>query len=123
MATLYVKTPNGTQYSMNLAYIKSDAGSKAENGWSYLPNGVIIQWGEVSTHNNYMRIITFNISYTSRDTYKVTAVAVPNSADGRMCCRVDDGETYADGTHCSFIVKSASNGNVNTWLNWMSVGY
>ena len=46
MATLYVKTPGGTQVSVNLATMNIESDLQ-ENGWCKLPNGLIIQWPEL----------------------------------------------------------------------------
>ena len=45
MATLHVKTPNGTQYDLDLDMIKASTGSLTTNGYATFPNGCIIQWG------------------------------------------------------------------------------
>ena len=45
MATLYVKTPGGTQVSVNLATMNIESDLQ-QNGWCKLPNGLIIQWTE-----------------------------------------------------------------------------
>ena len=48
MATLYVKTPNGTQYSIDLTKINSGGGSAATNGYALMNNGCMLQWGASS---------------------------------------------------------------------------
>ena len=46
MATLYVKTPNGTQYSIDLTKVNSGGGSAATNGYALMNNGCTLQWGK-----------------------------------------------------------------------------
>ena len=54
MAVLHVKSPNGTDYNMNLNNLASNSGGIGGQGWAPLPNGVIIQWGASSQDQDYM---------------------------------------------------------------------
>ena len=66
MATLYVKTPNGTQYSIDLTKINSGGGSAAANGYALLPNGCFIQWGKYTPSAAGSNItVTFTTSFST----------------------------------------------------------
>ena len=43
MAYIYAKSPNGTTQSINIDTMNI-TGSLVSNGWTKLPNGLIIQW-------------------------------------------------------------------------------
>ena len=60
MAYLYVKTPNGTQYSINLTTVNSGGGSAAANGYLYFNNGCILQWGNVTDSNEKSWPVNFS---------------------------------------------------------------
>lgn len=48
MAILYVKSPNGTGHSVNLVTIDTNSGSPTQQGWCYLPIGIVMQWNALS---------------------------------------------------------------------------
>ena len=50
MAILHVKTPNGTTKDVNLETMNIESDLQ-QNGWCKLPNGLIIQWTDVTTGN------------------------------------------------------------------------
>lgn len=84
--------------------------STAINGYTKLPNGIIIQWGTRSIDNSGM-LTTFPITF-------------PNSCLLCLCNLVDSGTTFTNVwsvTKSNFYVKHFYDG----WLNvsWIAVGY
>ena len=80
MATLYVKTPNGTQYSIDLTKINSGGGSAAANGYALMNNGCMLQWGrKTSTTDSY---VNFPVTFSS--VYAIAAVGNSTAYDTRV---------------------------------------
>ena len=79
MATLYVKTPNGTQYSIDLTKVNSGGGSSSTNGYALLPNGCMIQWGTMAKQTSNSTVsVTFPTSFTSA----AYAITLQNTGTG-----------------------------------------
>lgn len=65
MAKLYATSPNGTSYNMNLYNLANDSGLIGGQGWTPLPNGMIIQWGASVQDADYMFRGYLNIGATA----------------------------------------------------------
>ena len=64
MAILHVKSPNGTTYNMTIV-TSGTTESLDTTGWCRLPNGLIIQWTDVTTGNGGWFDWWFPIVFTS----------------------------------------------------------
>jgi len=54
MAMLYAKSPDGTAHALNLYNLAKDSGYIGGQGWTPLPNGMILQWGSTVQDSDYM---------------------------------------------------------------------
>lgn len=64
MATLYAYSPNGTQATLDYT-IMGFTQSLQQNGWSKLPNGLILQWRSGMISTGEFTIIYFPINFTN----------------------------------------------------------
>ena len=119
-------THSGTETFSGTLNLKTS--SKSTNGYTYLPNDVIIQWGKVvigtSSSTNVGAAVTFPISFPS-GALSVTANTTTryfNSADGftAVCACTNQSKTgftlYIDSDNAESLT-------VEQTVNWMAIGY
>lgn len=84
----------------------------AANGYTYLPNGLLLQWGSVVANNSTGGNVTFQVAYTT-NAFTYTAIA---SSSGASPC-------FIAGVNNTVIqVRTASTGNPGATAYWSSIG-
>lgn len=89
--------------------------SKSGNGYVKLGNGIIIQWGKVTTTGD-SRSIVLPTAFGGADTWRMTVTPI-NSNSGTLYNVSINNRTS---TGCNLL----TGGNVsNVWLTWIAIGY
>jgi hypothetical protein len=86
--------------------------SKNITGYSYLPNGMIVQWGRQYVGNNVRSTVTLPIAFTT-----TASVAASSNLDS-VNNWASTGGYYIDTGHIG--LWSA---NFNAEVNWIAIGY
>ena len=127
MAVLHVKSPNGTSYNMNLDCIKSDSGSKAQNGYAYFPSGILIQWGLGYGGSNIGASCQFPIRFPSASMSCSCTTIDGWLINGGGASMMYGSTTFPDPeeNNTSFLLNAARGDGVNVTIafHWMAIGY
>jgi len=108
---------NGT-VAISTNTLNLGSSTKAANGYTYLPNGLLMQWGQLTTNAGSTNTLSFSPAFTS-NVYSLTftVIGATSATQGRVA-------TANSVTATGFTVWT-SNGSVtvpNVPLYWMAIG-
>lgn len=104
-------------FGTNTAYPTGGPVATTLGGWSFLPGGLILQYGSIKTLGAHTPVL-FPIVFPSGLTpYSIQLTSYAISAGDNQACSVDSGTDSASG----FTINSSSSGNI-TFFYWSAIG-
>jgi len=86
----------------------------ANNGYTYLPNGLIMQWGQVIANTSSANV-TFTVPYTT-NAYSISLTAANSTA------ATNGSIAYINGVNSTVISIRSANATTGALVNWTAIG-
>ena len=114
MAKFHATALNGITYELNLEAVASNGCYVNNNGWAYLPSGIIIQWGAYTNAGVFRMNLTFPAGvFAALCSIRSNNVGPVNQEGNSRINLVDNSQLYIDG------------GATSNWTGvyWIVIGY
>ena len=93
--------------------------SKSANGYSYLPNGLIVQWGIMNTINSETSGTLFNFPIAFPNAVYLINATARGVAGGAECA-----EVYSvTNTNARILSVNGSGTSLSSAMNWLAIGH